>query len=42
LRRAALAIGAQALVSADQAFAVVPGLAHIDPGTRELEALLRS
>ena len=42
LAAAALAIGAQALVSADRAFAVVPGLTHIDPGTPELEALLRS
>lgn len=41
LAAAAIATGAEAIVSADRAFAAVPGLAHIDPGTPEMEALLR-
>lgn len=41
LAAAALAHDARALVSADRAFADVAELAYVDPGTRELDALLR-
>lgn len=40
LAAAAQASGAEALVSADHAFGVVPGLLHIDPGTPAIEPLL--
>jgi len=35
-----LAAEAEALVSADRAFAAVPDLVHIEPGTPEMEAIL--
>jgi predicted nucleic acid-binding protein len=40
LAAAAMAAGAEALVSADGAFASVPGLVHVHPGTPALAALL--
>lgn len=36
----AIGVGAQALVSADRAFAAVEDLPHIDPGTPRLEELI--
>jgi hypothetical protein len=41
LAAAAIGAGATAIVSADCAFADVPGIRHVDPGTPELDALLR-
>jgi predicted nucleic acid-binding protein len=41
LAAASLRSGAQALVSADGAFAAVRRLAHVDPATPALDALLR-
>ena len=35
-----IASEAEAIVSADRAFAAVPGLAHVDPGTPAMQALL--
>jgi predicted nucleic acid-binding protein len=40
LAATALAHGADALVSADQSFASVPGLAHVAPGSDAFESLL--
>ena len=40
LAAAALARGAEALVSADRAFAAVSGLRHVDPATPALDDLL--
>jgi predicted nucleic acid-binding protein len=40
LAAAAIESGARALVSADSAFAGVSGLRHVDPGSRDLDALL--
>ena len=40
LAAGALAAKAEALVSADRAFAAVPDLVHIDPGTPAMEAIL--
>ncbi len=40
LAAAALDVGAQALVSADRAFGVVPGLPHVDPTSPEMRTLL--
>jgi len=40
LAAGAIAADAQALVSADRAFAAVPDLVHVDPGTPALDALL--
>ncbi len=40
LAATAIAQGADALVSADRAFAGVRGLTHVDPATRRLAALL--
>lgn len=40
LAAVALARGADALVSADRAFATVPRLRHVDPGTPEIGALI--
>jgi predicted nucleic acid-binding protein len=42
LAAAALAARADAFVSADRAFAEVPGLAHVDPATPPFQALLGS
>lgn len=39
LAAAAIGRGAEALVSADRAFAAVGGLRHVDPGSPELAAL---
>ena len=41
LAAGALAADAEALVSADRAFASVPDLVHIDPGTPAIEELFR-
>ncbi|MFL5796768.1 MAG: type II toxin-antitoxin system VapC family toxin [Actinomycetota bacterium] len=41
LAAATLGVGAEALVSADRAFAVVSGLTHVDPATPAIESLLR-
>jgi uncharacterized protein len=40
LAATALAAGSEALVSADAAFATVPRLLHVAPGTAEFDALL--
>jgi len=40
LAAAALDTGAKALVSADRAFGVVPGLVHVDPTSPEMRTLL--
>jgi predicted nucleic acid-binding protein len=40
LAATALSYGADALVSADQSFASVPGLAHVAPGSDAFESLL--
>ncbi|HXH97032.1 MAG TPA: PIN domain-containing protein, partial [Gaiellaceae bacterium] len=40
LAAAAIEADARALVSADRAFAGVPGLRYVDPGSQELDALL--
>jgi uncharacterized protein len=40
LAAAAIAMGAEALVSADQAFSVVEGLLHVDPGQPAIGSLL--
>jgi uncharacterized protein len=42
LAAAAIDVGADALVSADRAFASVPELVHVDPGTRAMSDLLGS
>ncbi len=41
LAAAAMAVGAEALVSADRAFGEVPGLPYIDPATDAVERLTR-
>jgi len=40
LAATAMAAGAEALVSADQAFSAIEGLRHVDPGQPEIESLL--
>jgi predicted nucleic acid-binding protein len=40
LAAAAIDLGAQALVSADQTFAAVPGLHHVTPGSAGFDALI--
>lgn len=40
LAAATLSTGAEALVSADGAFAKIPGLVHVDPGASSIESLV--